>query len=73
MAFTLRSVKVPPNSASLDEAKSRVFNFFKSACRSLPTVMDIYNLDEVATISQLRSTIAAEIRKNAHVTDPKVP
>lgn len=34
--------------------------------------MDIYNLDEVATISQLRSTIAAEIRKNAHVTDPKV-
>ena len=34
--------------------------------------MDIYNLDDVATVSQLRSAIASEIRKNSHVTDPKV-
>ncbi|KAF5446017.1 hypothetical protein F2P56_031681 [Juglans regia] len=72
MAFSLRSVKVPPNSANLAEARTRVFDFFRSACRSLPTIMDIYNLDDVAKVSQLRSTIASEIRKNSHVTNPKV-
>lgn len=35
--------------------------------------MDIYILDEVVKPSELRSTVASEIRKNAHVTDPKVP
>ncbi|KNA19149.1 hypothetical protein SOVF_064180 [Spinacia oleracea] len=64
--------KVPPNSANLEEARKRVFDFFKLACRSLPKVMDIYNLDDVATISQLRSTIASQLRKNAHIKDPKV-
>lgn len=64
--------KVPPNSASLEEARKRVFDFFKIACRSLPSVMEIYNLHDVVTVSQLRSTIAAEIRKNSHVNDPKV-
>lgn len=34
--------------------------------------MDIYNLDDVVKISQLRSAIASEIRKNANVTNPKV-
>ncbi|KAH7548592.1 hypothetical protein ACOSP7_031898 [Xanthoceras sorbifolium] len=72
MSFTLRSVKVPPNSVNLEEARSRVFDFFRSACRSIPSIIDIYNLDEVVTKSQLRSTIAAEIRKNCHVTNPKV-
>lgn len=72
MAFTVRGLKVPPNSASLEEARNRVFDFFRSACRSLPAIMDIYNLDDVTTVSQLRSTIASEIRKNSHVTDPKV-
>ncbi|TYI62124.1 hypothetical protein E1A91_D10G223500v1 [Gossypium mustelinum] len=72
MAFTLRSVKVPPNSASLEEARSRVFDFFGKACRSIPTIMDIYNLDDVVTKSELRSSISSEIRKNSHVTNPKV-
>lgn len=64
--------KVPPNSATLEEARKRMFDFFKTACRSLPAVMDIYNLHDIATISQLRSSIAAQIRKNADVRDPKV-
>ncbi|MFQ6646601.1 hypothetical protein Gotur_019838 [Gossypium turneri] len=72
MAFSLRSVKVPPNSASLEEARSRVFDFFRKACRSIPTIMDIYNLDDVVTKSELRSSISSEIRKNSHVTNPKV-
>ncbi|KAJ3683885.1 hypothetical protein LUZ60_014112 [Juncus effusus] len=72
MAFMARAVKVPPNSASLEEARQRMFEFFKTACRSLPTVMHIYHLDEVVTISQLRSSISAQIRKNAKVTNPKV-
>ncbi|XP_020219201.1 NADH dehydrogenase [ubiquinone] 1 alpha subcomplex subunit 6 isoform X2 [Cajanus cajan] len=67
-----RNVKVPPNSASLEEARQRVFDFFRKACRSLPSVMEIYNLHDVASISQLRSTVASEIRKNTHVTNPKV-
>ncbi|KAK9283761.1 hypothetical protein L1049_012013 [Liquidambar formosana] len=72
MAFTLRSVKVPPNSVSLEEARHRTFDFFRAACRSIPSVMEIYNLHDVTTVSQLRSTIASEIRKNAHITNPKV-
>ncbi|XP_027356061.1 NADH dehydrogenase [ubiquinone] 1 alpha subcomplex subunit 6 [Abrus precatorius] len=72
MASALRNVKVPPNSASLEEARQRVFDFFRAACRSLPTVMDIYNLHDVVSIPQLRSTIASEIRKNTHITNPKV-
>ncbi|TYI07399.1 hypothetical protein ES332_A10G224800v1 [Gossypium tomentosum] len=72
MAFTLRSVKVPPNSASLEEARSWVFDFFRQACRSIPTIMDIYNLDDVVTKSELCSSISSEIRKNSHVTNPKV-
>ena len=72
MSFTLRSVKVPPNSANLEEARTRLFDFFRLACRSIPSIIDIYNLDDVVSKSQLRSTIAAEIRKNSHVTNPKV-
>ena len=72
MAQAIRNAKVPPNSVNLEEARQRVFEFFRSACRSLPTVMEVYNLYDVATISQLRSTIAAEIRKNDHITNPKV-
>ncbi|KAJ0735269.1 putative NADH:ubiquinone reductase (H(+)-translocating) [Helianthus annuus] len=71
MAFAMR-VKVPPNSATLQEARHRTFDFFRAACRSIPSIMDIYNLYDVVTPSQLRSTIAAEIRKNAHITNPKV-
>uniref|UniRef100_A0A1D1XVP9 NADH dehydrogenase [ubiquinone] 1 alpha subcomplex subunit 6 n=1 Tax=Anthurium amnicola TaxID=1678845 RepID=A0A1D1XVP9_9ARAE len=72
MAFTMRSLRVPPNSATLEEARARVFDLFKQACRSIPTVMDIYNLQDVVTPSQLRSAASAEFRKNAHVTNPKV-
>ncbi|PON53328.1 NADH dehydrogenase [ubiquinone] 1 alpha subcomplex subunit [Parasponia andersonii] len=72
MAFAARSVKVPPNSASLEEARQRVFDFFRTACRSIPSIINIYNLDDVVTVSQLRSTIASEIRKNSHFTNPKV-
>ncbi len=72
MAFTLRSVKVPPNSATLEEARNRTFEFFRSACRSIPTIMEIYNLEDVVTPTQLRSSIASQIRKNAHITNPKV-
>ncbi|KAK7405525.1 hypothetical protein VNO78_06908 [Psophocarpus tetragonolobus] len=72
MASALRNVKVPPNSASLEEARLRVFDFFRTACRSLPTVMEIYNLDDVVPVSQLRSSVASQIRKNTHVTNPKV-
>lgn len=34
--------------------------------------MEIYNLHDVVTVSQLRSTISSEIRKNAHLSNPKV-
>ena len=44
MSFTMRAVKVPPNSASLEEARHRVFDFFKQACRSIPTVMEMRKL-----------------------------
>ncbi|XP_076951739.1 NADH dehydrogenase [ubiquinone] 1 alpha subcomplex subunit 6-like [Bidens hawaiensis] len=69
MAFAMR-VKVAPNSANLQEARHRTFDFFRAACRSIPSIMDIYNLYDVVSPSQLRSTIAAEIRKNAHITNP---
>ncbi|KAJ8756208.1 hypothetical protein K2173_024755 [Erythroxylum novogranatense] len=72
MAFRLTGVKVSPNSASLEEARARVFDFFKAACRSIPSIMDIYILHDVVTASQLRTSIASEIRKHAQVTNPKV-
>ncbi|ESW05714.1 hypothetical protein PHAVU_011G203300 [Phaseolus vulgaris] len=72
MASAFRSVKVLPNSASMEEARQRVFNFFREACRSLPSVMEIYNIYDVTSVAHLRSTIASEIRKNIHVSDPKV-
>ncbi|KAL3627075.1 hypothetical protein CASFOL_028438 [Castilleja foliolosa] len=72
MASALKYVRVPPNSASLAEARQRVFEFFKMACRSIPTIMDIYTLDDVTSPSQLRSVISSEIRKNALVTNTKV-
>ncbi|KAK4424807.1 NADH dehydrogenase [ubiquinone] 1 alpha subcomplex subunit [Sesamum alatum] len=72
MASSLKYVRVPPNSASLAEARQRVFEFFKTACRSIPSIMEIYTLHDVVAPSQLRSTIASEIRKNAHVTNTKV-
>ncbi|KAK6121499.1 hypothetical protein DH2020_044759 [Rehmannia glutinosa] len=72
MASTMKYVRVPPNSASLAEARQRVFEFFKTACRSIPSIMEIYTLDDVTSPSQLRSVISSEIRKNAHITNPKV-
>ncbi|KAH6772415.1 LYR family of Fe/S cluster biogenesis protein [Perilla frutescens var. hirtella] len=72
MASSVKYLRVPPNSASLAEARRRVFEFFKTACRSIPTIMEIYHLDDVVTPSQLRSIVASEIRKNAQVTSPKV-
>jgi NADH dehydrogenase (ubiquinone) 1 alpha subcomplex subunit 6 len=72
MSFAVRAVKVPPPSASLEEARHRVFEFFKSACRSLPQVMEIYTLHDVVTVSELRSAISAQFRKNTHITNPKV-
>ncbi|KAL9676587.1 hypothetical protein QQ045_004803 [Rhodiola kirilowii] len=71
MTFTLRAVKVPLNSASLEEARVRTFDFFRTARRSMSRIMDICNLHDVATISHLRSTVASQIRKNAIVTNPK--
>ncbi|XP_057807913.1 NADH dehydrogenase [ubiquinone] 1 alpha subcomplex subunit 6 [Salvia miltiorrhiza] len=72
MASTVKYVRVPPNSVSLEEARRRVFEFFKTACRSIPTIMEIYNIDDVVTPTQLRAIVASEIRKNAHITNPKV-
>lgn len=34
--------------------------------------MEIYNLHDVVKPTELRSSVAAEIRKNSHVTNPKV-
>ncbi|KAL6009823.1 hypothetical protein ACLOJK_000253 [Asimina triloba] len=72
MASVRKGLKVPPNSATLDEARRRTFDFFKAACRSIPSIMEIYNLRDVVTISQLRRSVSSQIRKNAHITNPKV-
>ncbi|KAF3667322.1 NADH dehydrogenase [ubiquinone] 1 alpha subcomplex subunit 6 [Capsicum baccatum] len=68
----LKKLKVPANSGSLEEARSRTFEFFRMCCRSIPHIMEIYNLYDVVTPSQLRSAAAAEVRKNSNVTNPKV-
>lgn len=72
MSQILRNLKVQPNSANMEEARKRTFEFFKLACRSIPRIMEIYNLHDVVKPTELRSTVAAEIRKNSHVTNPKV-
>ncbi|XP_050233726.1 NADH dehydrogenase [ubiquinone] 1 alpha subcomplex subunit 6 [Mercurialis annua] len=72
MSFMATAAKVPPNSASLAEARGKVFDFFRSACRAIPSIMDIYNLQDVVTKPQIRSTIASEIRKHSNLSNPKV-
>ncbi|CAI9106745.1 OLC1v1005964C1 [Oldenlandia corymbosa var. corymbosa] len=72
MAHMMRNLKVQPNSTSLEEARKRTFDFFRMACRSIPSIMDIYNLQDVVAPSELRSSVAAQIRKNSHVSNPKV-
>ncbi|ERM98109.1 hypothetical protein AMTRI_Chr01g103620 [Amborella trichopoda] len=72
MAQTLKTLRVPPNSASLEEARKRTFEFFKLACRSIPKIMEIYNLYDVVTVSQLRSAVSSEIKRNSNIENPKV-
>ena len=36
---------------NLEEVRQRLFNFFRTACRSLPSVMETYNLYDVASVS----------------------
>lgn len=60
------------SSASLLQARDRVFSFFKQNCRSLPKIMDMYNLHEVTTLPQLRSQVAAQFRKHADVKSPQI-
>ncbi|XP_060174202.1 NADH dehydrogenase [ubiquinone] 1 alpha subcomplex subunit 6 [Lycium barbarum] len=72
MAQMVRNMRVPPNSVSLSEAKKRTLEFFRLCCRSIPEIMDIYNLYDVVSPSQLRSAVAAEVRKYSNVTNPKV-
>ncbi|CAL9039093.1 unnamed protein product [Musa banksii] len=65
MAYAaLKTVKVPPKSASREEARKRTINFFKMACRSqlrgrrrrLPTPLHRLRRDP----------------QNAHIANPKV-
>ncbi|KAH0772409.1 hypothetical protein KY290_009546 [Solanum tuberosum] len=71
MVHMARNMRVPPNSASLAEAKKRTLEFFRMCCRSIPEIMEIYNLYDVVSPSQLRYAVAAEVRKNSNVTNPK--
>ncbi|CAH9073162.1 unnamed protein product [Cuscuta epithymum] len=72
MAHLIKSFKVPPNSVSLDEARHRTFEFFRMCCRSIPHIMEIYNLQDVVTPTHLRSSVASEFRRNSSITNPKV-
>lgn len=60
------------SSASVEEARHRALELFRETCKALPTIMEVYNLDEVISRPQLRSKIGAEFRKHAEVTNPKV-
>ncbi|CAK9208824.1 unnamed protein product [Sphagnum troendelagicum] len=68
----LRVTKTGSSSRTLEEAHRRSMDFFREACRALPDIMDRYNLQEVTTLSELRSKIAAEFRKHSKVTNLKV-
>jgi NADH dehydrogenase (ubiquinone) 1 alpha subcomplex subunit 6 len=68
----LRVTKTGSGSSSLAEAQQRATDFFREACRALPSIMDRYNLYDVITLSDLRSKIALEFRKHHHNTNPKV-
>ncbi|RAL43065.1 unnamed protein product [Cuscuta campestris] len=72
MAHLIKNFKVPPNSTSLEEARRRTFDFFRMCCRSIPQIMEIYNLQDVVTPSHLRSSVASEFRRNSKITNPKV-
>lgn len=68
----LRVTKTGAGSRSLAESQQRAKDFFREACRALPPIMDRYNLDDVITLSELRTKVASEFRKHHHNTNPKV-
>lgn len=68
----LRVTKTGSGSTSLEEAHRRSVELFREACRSLPSIMDRYNLYEVITLWDLRNKVAAEFRKHSHHNNPKV-
>lgn len=68
----LRVTQTGSSSRTLQEAHRRSMDFFREACRALPAIMDRYNLQEVTTLADLRSKIAAEFRKHSKVSNLKV-
>ncbi|KAH9317853.1 hypothetical protein KI387_019622, partial [Taxus chinensis] len=72
MAAPMRSVVTVGSSLTLEEAKKHALDLYRQACRALPQIVEIYNLSDVITTSELRSAIASQFRKHANVTNPKV-
>ena len=68
----IRMVKTGSGSASVEEARSRALDFFREVCRNMPNMMERYNLYEVITPSEMRDKVAADFRKHADTTNPKV-
>eukprot|EP00252_Welwitschia_mirabilis_P006283 TRINITY_DN1712_c0_g1_i2.p1 TRINITY_DN1712_c0_g1~~TRINITY_DN1712_c0_g1_i2.p1 ORF type:complete len:137 (+),score=6.61 TRINITY_DN1712_c0_g1_i2:138-548(+) len=70
--LSLRQVATGGGSKTLEEARKNTLAFFRRACRAVPYVMDIYNLHDLITTVQLRSTVNSLFRKNSNVTNPQV-
>jgi NADH dehydrogenase (ubiquinone) 1 alpha subcomplex subunit 6 len=68
----LRNLPTGLGSASFEEARGRSVEFFRVVCRSLPKLMDLYNLHDVTTLAELRGKTAQLFRKHAGVTNAKV-
>eukprot|EP00897_Mesotaenium_endlicherianum_P008440 jgi/Mesen1/7624/ME000004S07896 len=68
----LRAVVATSASRTPEEAKGKVMELFRDVCRSLPMLMQQYNLGELITLPELRSTIASAFRKHSRVSNPQV-
>ncbi|GAQ81385.1 NADH dehydrogenase (ubiquinone) 1 alpha subcomplex 6 [Klebsormidium nitens] len=68
----LRALASGAGSASFDEARVKSVEFFRVVCRSLPNLVELYNLHDVTTVAELRSRAAQLFRRHAGVTNAKV-
>jgi len=71
-AAALRVLATSSGSATIEEANKRALLFFREVCRTLPLIIERYNLSEIITAEELRSRVADEFRKHKGASNPKV-
>ncbi|XP_002961939.2 NADH dehydrogenase [ubiquinone] 1 alpha subcomplex subunit 6 [Selaginella moellendorffii] len=69
--MSFKSLVQSGSSKDLPEAQERVLELYRRSVRSVPFIMECFNMEGVATPAQLRSRIMKEFRKKTDITNPR--